>query len=392
METRVQQPVKTTRGRKFWLVWHLYLGLSLGLVFAVAGLTGSLLVFYIELDEMLNRELVITEEQAGRSPLAYETLLQAIKANHPQRNGAWRLELPRHAKAMLMARYYQPEETKDKHFAPLIVWVNPYTAEVVSSRFWGEFLMTWVYDLHYALLLDKTGKKIMCIAGLLLVIGLMTGVYLWWPLTGKFKSALSFKAKASRQRFIYDLHKINGIYGFLVLLLLLVSGAVLEVPEWFNPVINRWSPLYQPAANLSSPVPGGRRISLDRAAQAALYQFPQAKLRWLETPKNANASYRIMLYQTGEPSERFPKTMVWVDQFSGETLSIRDPKAQGWGDAFLNLLHPLHNGEIFGLAGRIIIFASGFMPLVLYVTGFMRWRQKRKAKATSVFKNRPQQV
>ena len=46
--------------RKIWLGIHLYLGLSLGLLFVLAGLTGSLLVFYVELDEIINPKLQIS--------------------------------------------------------------------------------------------------------------------------------------------------------------------------------------------------------------------------------------------------------------------------------------------------------------------------------------------
>ena len=47
--------------RFFWLKLHLYIGLSLGFIFVLAGLTGSLLVFYVEIDELLNPALQIAE-------------------------------------------------------------------------------------------------------------------------------------------------------------------------------------------------------------------------------------------------------------------------------------------------------------------------------------------
>jgi uncharacterized iron-regulated membrane protein len=281
---------------------------------------------------------------------------------------------------MLMARYYKPAETEHLHFAPLIAWVNPYTTEVVSSRFWGEYLMTWLYDLHYSLLLDTTGKTVMCIIGGILLIPLLTGIYLWWPKTGKFKTALSFKRNASTARFIYDLHKTNGVYSFAILLILVISGVLLELPDFFNPVINKLSPLYKTPSYQSDSSAHAARISLDQAAKIALNTYPASQLRWLETPKDSQATYRIMLYQQGEPSMRFPKTTVWVDQYSGKVLANRDPSLQSAGDTFITWLHPLHSGEIAGLTGRWLVFFSGFVPCVLYVTGVMRWRQKRKAK------------
>ncbi|MFM8466673.1 MAG: PepSY domain-containing protein [Oxalobacteraceae bacterium] len=50
------------------------------------------------------------------------------------------------------------------------------------------------------------------------------------------------------------------------------------------------------------------------------------------------------------------------------------------GNTVLDCLHPLHNGEAFGLAGRWMILFLCFVPLFLLVTGFIRWRQKRRAK------------
>lgn len=373
-------PSPRWRWYKVWLNVHLYLGLSIGLVFVLSGLTGSLLVFYVELDEILNPQVQISHEQTRQPKQSLETLYQSLKAHHPERTGAWRLEMPRHDQAMIMARYYKAKEKEHLHFVPFIAWVNPYSAEIVRSQFWGDFIMTWIYDLHFQLLLDKAGAVLMGIIGLMLLISLIAGLYLWWPKPGKIKSALTFKANASKERYIYDLHKVNGVYSFLILSLILLSGAVLELPDYVNPVINYWSPLFKNPDIHSYYEEGKTRLSLDQIATIAVKHFPDAKVRWLETPADTNGSYWLRLYQQGEPSERFPKTLLWIDQYSGEILAKRDPLTEKAGDTFLNWMHPLHSGEIAGLTGRIVVLISGFVPLVLYITGFIRWRQKRKAK------------
>jgi len=40
---------------------------------------------------------------------------------------------------------------------------------------------------------------------------------------------------------------------------------------------------------------------------------------------------------------------------------------------------PLHSGQAFGMTGRILVFLTGLACPVLFVTGMMRWRQKRRA-------------
>ena len=373
--------------RKVWLGFHLYLGLSLGLVFVLAGLTGSLLVFYVELDEVINPQLQISVTQGQHQTQPYEAIFQAIQQAHPERNASWRLEIPRNNQAMLMARYYKPVEKVDRSFAPLIVWINPYTTEIVSARFWGDFVMTWLFDLHYALLLDTTGKTLMGIIGLLLLIPIITGIYLWWPTPGKLRQALSIKRGSSKPRFVFDLHKTNGVYSFVILFILIVSGVILELPAVFKPAINYLSPLYQAEANESPYRDGYSRITVDQAVSIALEVYPKAILRWIETPDGQEGTYRVMLYQQGEASFRFPKTMVWINQYDGAVLSTRNPRQENLGDTFMNWLHPLHNGEIAGMTGRLLVFTSGFIPVILYVTGVIRWLQKRRAKRLHILKN-----
>ena len=52
--------------RKVWLEVHLWLGLILGFFLALLGVTGSILVFYEEIDKALNAELFVVEASPRR--------------------------------------------------------------------------------------------------------------------------------------------------------------------------------------------------------------------------------------------------------------------------------------------------------------------------------------
>jgi uncharacterized iron-regulated membrane protein len=103
-------------------------------------------------------------------------------------------------------------------------------------------------------------------------------------------------------------------------------------------------------------------------------------LRWIEAPVKPEDAYVLRLQQAGEPSERFPKTFVWVDPFSAQVLASRDALQVGAADVFFDWLHPLHNGEAFGLTGRVLAVVTGCLPLVLVLTGWARWRQQNNAR------------
>ncbi|MFN4326389.1 MAG: PepSY-associated TM helix domain-containing protein [Azonexus sp.] len=355
---------------------HKWLGLTFGLLFALLGLTGSLLVFYPELDLALNPQRAVIYP-SPEIP-SFNRIVEALQQAEPARRNSWRIELPRGDDSPITARYYRPIETAHRAFAPLILTLDPATLQVTSQRFWGDDPLTWLYDLHYSLLLEKTGKTVLGIASLLILIVLISGLYLGWPTAGKWRSALTFKSGAVWKRRIYDLHAKAGLYGLLLLITLTATGQMLVVPGWFTPAIERFSPL-KPLYQASDPArPMEAAISADEAVRIARHRFPGAEVRWIHTPAAEHAVWRIQMRQSGEPNRRFPRTNVWIDALTGKILAIRDPQENSAGDTLMDWLHPLHNGEAFGLPGRITAFICGLLPLLAFVTGFIRWRHKQR--------------
>lgn len=367
-----------TKAQRLWLQLHTYLGLSIGLLWVLVGLTGSILVFYLQLDLWINPEIAATSSQPVTSQQAvFDTLHEA----YPARHASWRIEQPLHSDWPIMARYYTPVEKAHLQFAPLMVTLDPATLTVSSERFWGEFLMTWIYNLHYNLLLDKIGKTIIGIFGLVSLLSLISGLILWWPGWHKLLAVLSWRLRSSTAKKVFDLHILSGSYGFILLLMLSLTGATLALPSQTHQILKQFSTLYSTENHMQhTPLSESVTITADDAVRLAQQQFPEAELRWVESPGNNKHNWRVVFYQAGEPSRRFSRTQVWVNPHDGKIIAVRDGLADSGGDTLLNWLHPLHNGEVFGLTGRILVFISGLLPLILFVTGVMRWQQKRRAK------------
>ena len=366
----------TRRQRAALTALHRWLGLGLGLLFVLLGATGSLLVFYVEADRALNpqQQLPATTGQ----PRSLDDIVALLQAAHPQRHGGWRLELPLTPEQPLQARYYQPEETAGRDFAPLMVTVDPYRLAILQERFWGAYAATWIYDLHFNLLLDRNGRFILGLAALALLALILIGLLLWWPAPGRRKAALRPHLGPAGPRRIYDLHVLAGVYGLPLLLLLTVTGAVLEQPDWFKPLLARFSPVEagpRPVAEHGAVLIGPQQAL--HIAQAAL---PDAEVRWLETPAAGGGFYRLRLYQPGDPSRRFPHSLIWIDAERGEVLAVREARRDSAADTFFNWLHPLHNGEAFGLGGRLLVALAGLLPGLLFVSGLWRWHQKARAR------------
>jgi uncharacterized iron-regulated membrane protein len=368
---------------------HGYLGLSLGLVLVLLGLTGSALVFYLDLDQALNpalRPAPRLRAESGAGPDLDRALARLRAAYPPEAGyaGRWRLELPMDASRPLMARYYRPPERAGRHFAPLLVSLDPVSLEITSARFWGDGGMTWLYDLHYTLLLEEDGLALVGWCGLGLGLLLLSGLWLWWPRPGRWREALRLRPRPRPGLLAFDLHMLAGWSSALVLLVVALSGVGLAWPQPLRGAIAPFSPLAErPQLGGGWLAPGQTGISLHEARQRAEARFPGAELRWVESSSGAGEPLMLRLYQPGEPSRRFPHTQLWLDPASGALLAERDPRQLGAGDTLLDWLHPLHNGEALGLAGRWLVLLSGLAPLVLGLSGGLRWWQRRQARARS---------
>jgi uncharacterized iron-regulated membrane protein len=105
---------------------------------------------------------------------------------YPDRKGAWTLHLPRYPEAMLVAVNNDLEKEKNVR-----AFINPYTAEIVAKSSWGETWGSWNYELHDTLLLGDVGWILVGIIGIIFMLSIGSGLYLWWPKSNKLKQVLS---------------------------------------------------------------------------------------------------------------------------------------------------------------------------------------------------------
>lgn len=360
---------------------HTVLGWLLVGWWALVGLTGSLLVFYPTVDTLLDPGLRPQRPVAVSTP-SPEAVLAALQRDHPQRTGPWRLEMPLHAEVPLTARYPRPAERAQAFFAPLMVTLDPGRLAPTSARFWGDFAVTWVYDLHYTLLLGETGRTVVGTLGLLGLGALLSGLALWWPTRTRWKDALRWRWRSGAARWHFDMHTLAGAYSAPVLLVLSLSGVALAWPDTTRDLLGL-QPM--PAPQVAPAPTTTPRLGLDAIVQRGLDRFPGAELRWVEasypdSPIGAGRPVVLRLYQPGEPSRRFPHTRVWLHPHSGALLAVHDPAHQSPGATVQQWLHPLHNGEALGLAGRWLAVLAGLVPAWLGWTGLRRWWIKRCAR------------
>ncbi|MBB3059622.1 PepSY-associated TM helix domain-containing protein [Microbulbifer rhizosphaerae] len=357
--------------RKIFFTLHKYAGLTLGLLLALIGATGSLLVFDHTLDEKLAPQTVdfTPSDNLATFTEIVAAARAAVPGSIPQRVHIARAEGSPH-----VVRFPGPEGAP----GPIEVSVSPTGAQVLAVRGWGEYTMSWIYRLHYTLLAGNTGKTVVGFMGLALLIFCISGLVIWWPRGRRWKRAFTIKRNGNRFRFYFDLHKVCGIYLLPVLLVIAFSGVSIVFPLQVEKLVSWMMPLEPRGSWGQSQITGAPPLDPDTAVAISRKIFPQGELKRIYLPQNAADSYGLTFRQMGEPWRNHGASFVRLDQYSGEVLMVHDATKIAAGNQFLTWQFPLHNGDALGLVGRWLVLITGLAPGLLFFTGFYLWWKKRQ--------------
>jgi len=382
--------------RQLWLQVHLYLGLFVGAVLVVISLSGSLIVFAAQLDAWLNADMMHVDapNSAAQFRSVEEIIASAKTAIPPDGKFANRISFPQQPGDVFEIAYNIPPSLDNYQ-----VFVNPYTAEVLGQRLWGTFdpccswhgpSMAVIYRFHDSFWLGANGSILTGTTALLMLISLISGMVLWWSSRSRLRSALTVKRRAGTERFNYDLHKVSGIYAALVLCILLFTGAYLSLqvpfPAQVKGLVSFFSPLTekQPKLFESTPVVGQAPIGIGQAVTIANQLFPDGVITVVFLPVGDNGVFKVLKHKGNKIMFSSRQQTIVIDAYSGRLLYQTDQSKRTSGDIFNEWQLALHCGEAFGVTGQIIVLITGLAPLVLYVTGIIRWLQKRRVRK---FKN-----
>jgi uncharacterized iron-regulated membrane protein len=387
------------RCRKLWVTVHLWLGLSAGAVLVLIGLAGSILVFWPEIDEWLNPHLLHVDPQRGGQSAfrPIDDIMAAAMQTMPPGSKPTSGYYPRHDAVTYHINILVPAvpdpRTRD-HFALHHVFINPYTSEVTGIRLvrpaglGGMFPRTFiefVFALHYALLLPRTGDPpfgdtVVAILGMVLMVSLFSGFYLWRTTGGRWGSAWTINWQAHVRRVNFDVHKAVGLTFLCVLLGMFLSGIYLNLRGPFHSVVRIFSPTID-RFEVQSRVPAyPQPMSLGNAVDIVHARFPEGRMDRLYFPRKPTGTYTICHSHIEGLSFFLSRRCVVLDQYSGEILYVESPDKGTAGEYFIQWQWPFHSGQAFGLTGRWVVFVAGLICPVLFGTGFYLWWRKRAGR------------
>ncbi|OON67874.1 hypothetical protein B0919_16365 [Hymenobacter sp. CRA2] len=355
---------------------HLWLGLASGLVVFIVSLTGAIFAFQDDIRDLTEPWRKVTPQ--ATAPVLPSQLQAAALAGHPgvAAQDCW-------------TTYFGPERAAtvyfvDKTGAPLMVSLNPYTAEVLRVQDLRRHFFTIVQEIHMHLLLpEAVAKWVVGISISIFVVMLLTGLVLWWPKRKQERrQRFTIKWGGRWRRVNYDLHNVLGFYAASIGLLLALTGLFMIFPWMLDStmfVINGGpvdsSQKMTAQVDTLRPVTAATHPLPDVVYRAVRQQSPHAEMVLMGPTGTGKAPVYCWAY--GKTLHYYHRDEYAFHPASGELLQLLPHAAKSPATRFSDMNYDLHVGQLFGFGGKIVAFLASLVSASLPVTGTIIWWGRR---------------
>jgi uncharacterized iron-regulated membrane protein len=226
---------------------HLWTGVILSAYVLLMSVSGTILIYRVEISRASLRPRVISSSAGKR--LTQDQLKSVVHGDYPGYRIAG-IAAPKSPNQAVEISLERGGEEMRRLF-------DPYTGEDVGNALPAGFrFIEWLTDLHDNFLYAPAGRIINGIGGMATIMLGVSGAVIWWPGAGKWRRALTFQWKTDARTVHWGLHRSLGIWSLAFVMLWAVSGVYLAVPEPFETAV----------AFLYPPVPGSRKAAVAEQA------------------------------------------------------------------------------------------------------------------------------
>lgn len=358
---------------------HLWTGLILCIPLILLGITGSILVFEHEIEQLLWPKHYSLAQGKEHS---IEEILDVARNTAPKgfSPNLYRVEPAAPAMVRLVRKGEQsPANT-------IIMRIDPVSLAILEKAESTSPLRT-IQQLHANLLIPgRDGRVAVGWLGVVMLTLGISGLIIWWPRKGNWRTAFTVKQGAKGFRLHRDLHGSVGIWSLLVFIMVSFSGTYLAFPKPLGAAVNAVFPgkdLRSMASSIRvNPLKDASPINADQAIEAVRAIVKEGKLVSIMLPSKPDQPYRINIALT-EYKAGIPTVTGFVDPWSGKIIEIFDPRSYSLGETITSWQRALHAGLGLGPVWRVLVFLSGFLPLLFAITGLSMWLIKRRKQTSN---------
>ncbi|MGC4097964.1 MAG: PepSY-associated TM helix domain-containing protein [Nitrospira sp.] len=399
----------------FFLLLHRWIGLILAGFLIMSGLTGAVISWDHELDELLNPQLTRAKSQGP--PLPVLGLATAIEARDKR------------AQVTFIPLAIEPGDSLAFGIDPIVdpatgrlyeldynqVFIDPTTGQELGRREWGavwpvtkETIVSFLYKFHYSLHIpemwgiDQWGLWLMGGIAILWALDCFVGFYLtlpskishslapsypkWWV---RWKPSWMVRLSSTERRINFDIHRAFGLWTWGLLFMLAFTAFSLNLyREMFYPIMSLMTEVTPSPFDERTPNDKHRPI-VPTVGYAAILEHAQqeaATRNWSEPLGDVFYSqefgiYGVRFFQPGDDhgAAGVGPPALYFDGSDGRYLGESQPWKGTMADIFVQAQFPLHSGRILGLPGRILVSIMGLGTAMLSITGVVIWWGKHVA-------------
>lgn len=401
--------------RAFWILIHRYAGLLTAGFLFVSGVTGAIISWDHELDDVLNPHLMQAASAGTAQPAV--ALAQQIEARHPQARVTYFALHAERGKSLAFGVEGRPDPVSHQMREPGFnqVFIDPVSGAELGKREWGavwpisrETLVSFLYRLHYTLHIpelwgkDRWGLWLMGGIAMVWALDSFVGFYLtlpvrrhsaapaaksWWR---RWQPAWKVRWSGGASKLNFDLHRAFSLWTWALLFILAFTAFSLNLySEVFYPLMKTLSQVTP--SPFDSRAPADRHHPVEpRLGYAAIIGRASQEARrrhWAEPAGSvyyaqAYGIYGVSFFKPGDDhgAGGVGPAVLYYDGVDGRLLGERQPWKGTAADIFVQAQFPLHSGRILGLPGRILVSLMGVVVAMLSVTGVVIWWRKRASR------------
>lgn len=203
----------------------------------------------------------------------------------------------------------------------------------------------------------SAGRVIVAVSSMCMAIVLLTGVVVWWPKSLKMlKNRLSVSTNKGFRRFVYDTHVSLGIYVFVFLFLMALTGPVFSF-GWYRQGMSKLfaQPMLQKEMKQSAPQP--------------------------QSPPATTATGAFAADSARQPQ---PQAQSVTPSPSNDNVASQPNKKKKYHSSLFN---SLHTGDWAGWFSRLLYALAALIGGFLPISGYYMWWKRTHAATTRKLKS-----
>lgn len=371
---------------------HLILGLLSSIILILVFITGSLYAFKHQIEDLAHRDMVYLDKT-----IDYQNninFINTIDIDNIVKDFKTQYGNPKYLKITnpnQSIRITQKEKPSDEFF------YDPYKKEILGKKNQNiNYIFKVILRVHRWFIFSlkwninkRPTSKIVGIAGIMLIVLVISGIILWVPKKLKqIKKQLKINWKANFFKKNYQIHSVWGIYTSIILLLMTYTGLYINfnwVADFTLKSLGASDKEIHQKKKITAPQENSSTIKTLKIGKLINTVEKNSRYRGIlkiQFPTKKSPYYTFKIYgheflnQSCYDKFYISKYNTVIDKEIFRDLAL-------YKKAKL-LMERLHTGEILGLPSIILYFVVCTMSCFLPVTGIIIWLKKNKLISSSV--------